>query len=47
MARYFRWVKKVGWVGSWYGLVWFGQDSEAEFKINGLFGPNSKAESEQ
>ena len=23
----------MGWVGSWYGLVWFGQNSEAEFKI--------------
>ena len=22
----------MGWVGSWYGLVWFGQNSEAEFK---------------
>ena len=21
MARLFRWVRKVGWVGSWYGLV--------------------------
>ena len=21
VARYFRWVRKVGWVGSWYGLV--------------------------
>ena len=28
-------------------LVWFGQNSEAEFKTNGLFGSNSKAESEQ
>ena len=28
-------------------LVWFGQKPEAEFKTNGLFGPNFKAKSEQ
>ena len=33
VARQFRWVRKVGCVGSWYNLVWFGQNSEAEFKI--------------
>ena len=25
-------VRKVGWVGSCYGLVWFIRNSEAEFK---------------
>ena len=34
-------------VNNWYGLEWFGQNSEAEFKTIGLFGLNSKAGSEQ
>ena len=32
VARQFKWVTKVSLLGSWLGLVWFGQKSKAEFK---------------